>query len=79
MRITGQRGLRWWHRQDVRYWYLLGIAFSLAGMAQIGLAVARSDGSGYVIVGVAYLLISAAWLGVGGFKQRREPSDARRG
>ena len=79
MRITGQQQQRWWHRQDVRYWYALGIAFLLAGVAQISLAVARSTGGGYVVVGVAYLLISAGWLVVGGYKHRREPSDARRG
>jgi len=58
---------------------MLGIAFSVAGVAQISLAVARSTGGGYVIVGVAYLLISAAWLAVGRYTHRREPSGARRG
>ena len=71
-----QRGQRWWHRQDVRYWYALGIAFLLVGVAQIGVAVARDTGFGTVMVGVVYLLISAAWVVVGLYKQRREPSDA---
>jgi hypothetical protein len=56
---------------------MLGIAFSVAGVAQISLAVARSTGGGYVMVGVAYLLISAAWLAVGRYTHRREPSGAR--
>jgi hypothetical protein len=75
---AGQQGRRWWHRQGVRYWYALGIAFLLVGVAQIGLAVALDSGFGTVMVGVAYLLISAAWLTVGGYKRRREPSDAGR-
>jgi hypothetical protein len=77
-RQRGQRGQRWWHRPDVRYWYGLGIAFLLVGVAQIGVAVDRSSGFGYVIVGVVYLLISAAWLAVGGYKHRREQPEAMR-
>lgn len=78
MRIAGQRGQRWWHRQDVRYWYVLGIGFLLAGVAQIGLAVARATGAGYVVVGVGYLLIAAVWFAVGGYKRHRALSDAAR-
>jgi hypothetical protein len=48
------------------------------GVAQIGVAVDRSSGFGYVMVGVVYLLISAAWLAVGGYKHRREQPEAMR-
>jgi hypothetical protein len=73
-----QQGPQWWHREDVRYLYALGIAFLLVGVAQIGFAVERSAGAGYVWVGVGYLLISAVWLAVGWYKHHREPSDATR-
>jgi hypothetical protein len=73
-----RQGQRWWHRQDVRYWYALGIAFVLVGAAQIGFAAGRSTESGYVTVGIVYLLIAAGWFAVGGYKHRHEPSDATR-
>jgi hypothetical protein len=71
MGIEGEQGQRWWQRQDVRYWYVLGIGFLLAGVAQISLSVVRDTGVGYVMVGLVYLLISATWLAVGGYKHRR--------
>jgi hypothetical protein len=78
MGVTGQQGQRWWHRQGVRYWYALGIGFLLVGVAQIGLAVGRSTGSGSVMVGIVYLLIAAGWFAVARYRHRREPSDAMR-
>jgi hypothetical protein len=80
MGIAGQhardQGPRWWRREDVRYLYALGFAFLLVGVAQIGFAVERSAGAGYVWVGVAYLVISAAWLAVGQYKYRHQQPDA---
>ena len=72
MGITGQHEQRWWHKEGVRYWYALGIAFMLVGVAQTGIAVARDTGVGSVLVGVAYLLISATWLAVGRYKRYRQ-------
>jgi len=78
MGIAGQQEQRWWHKEGVRYWYALGIAFLLVSVAQIGVAVARDTGVGSVMVGVAYVLISAAWFAVGRYKRRREPAHATR-
>lgn len=71
MGIEGEQGQRWWQRQDVRYWYVLGIGFLLAGVVQIGLSLGRSTGDGYVMVGIVYVLIATAWFAVGGYKHRR--------
>jgi len=68
---AGQQRQQWWHRQDVRYWYALGVAFLLAGVFQISLSVGRPSESGYVMVGIVYVAIAAGWFAVGGYKHRR--------
>lgn len=79
MGVTGQHARpRWWQREDVRSWYVLGIGFLLVGVAQIGVAVGRNAGAGYVWVGVAYLMISATWLAIGQYKYHHKPSHATR-